>query len=48
MKDKKHLSEDGKQAPLVIVELIKNIKSNFNKNRRIFNWDHLNYLNKVQ
>ena len=40
MKDKKHLSEDGKL-------LIKNIKSNFNKNRRIFNWDLLNYLNKV-
>ena len=40
MKDKKHLNDDGKL-------LIKNIKSNFNKNRRIFNWDHLNYLNKV-
>ena len=35
--DKKHLSEDGKL-------LIKNIKSNMNKKREIFNWDHLIYL----
>jgi LAGLIDADG endonuclease/Cytochrome C and Quinol oxidase polypeptide I len=39
--DKKHLSEDGKL-------LIKQIKSNMNKNREVFNWDHLVYLNKVQ
>jgi hypothetical protein len=38
--DKKHLSEDGKL-------LIKIIKSNMNKNREVFNWDHLVYLNKV-
>ena len=41
MKDKKHLSEDGKL-------LIKEIKSNINKNRKVFNWDHLIYLNKLQ
>ena len=35
--DNKHLSEDGKL-------LIKNIKSNMNKKREIFNWDHLIYL----
>ena len=40
IQDKKHLSEDGKT-------LIKEIKSNINKNREIFNWDHLIYLNKV-
>ena len=39
--DKKHLSEDGKL-------LIKNIKSNMNKKREVFNWNHLVYLNKVQ
>jgi len=38
---KKHLSEDGKI-------LIKQIKSNMNKNRKVFNWNHLVYLNKVQ
>ena len=38
--DKKHLSEDGKLT-------IKNIKSNMNKKREVFNWDHLVYLNKV-
>ena len=38
--DKKHLSEDGKL-------LIKNIKSNINKKREVFNWNHLSYLNKV-
>ena len=32
--DKKHLSEDGKF-------LIKKIKSNMNKNRKVFNWSHL-------
>ena len=36
----KHLSEDGKL-------LIKNIKSNMNKKREVFNWDHLVYLKKV-
>ena len=41
MEEKKHLSEDGKL-------LIKEIKNNINRNRRIFNWDHLNYLNKIQ
>ena len=39
--EKKHLSEDGKM-------LIKQIKSNMNKNREVFNWNHLVYLNKVQ
>ena len=38
--DKKHLSEDGKL-------LIKSIKSNMNKKRKVFNWNHLVYLNKV-
>jgi len=38
---KKHLSEDEKI-------LIKQIKSNMNKNRKVFNWNHLVYLNKVQ
>jgi hypothetical protein len=37
----KHLSEDGKL-------LIKQIKSKMNKNREVFNWDHLVNLNKVQ
>ena len=41
MADKKHLSEDGKL-------LIKQIKSNMNKNREVFNWDHLVYLNNVE
>jgi hypothetical protein len=41
MEDKKHLSEDGKL-------LIKKIKSNMNKNRGVFNWDHLVYLNKIK
>jgi LAGLIDADG endonuclease len=40
MIDKNHLTEDGKF-------LIKEIKSNINKNRKNFNWDHLIYLNKV-
>ena len=39
--DKKHLSEDGKL-------LIKQIKSNMNKNREVFNWYHLVFFNKVQ
>lgn len=39
--DKKHLIEDGK---LLIIQ----IKSNMNKNRKVFNWNHLVYLNKVQ
>ena len=39
--NKKHLNEDGKL-------LIKNIKFNMNKNREVFNWDHLVYLKKVQ
>lgn len=37
----KHLSEDDKL-------LIKQIKSKMNKKRKVFNWDHLVYLNKVQ
>ena len=37
--DKKHLSDDGKL-------LIKNIKSNMNKKRELFNWNHLVYLKK--
>nr|UKQ56107.1 LAGLIDADG endonuclease [Taiwanofungus camphoratus]WRO45182.1 LAGLIDADG endonuclease [Taiwanofungus sp. YW-2023a] len=40
IEDKKHLTEDGKL-------LIKQIKSNINKNRKVFNWAHLVYLNKV-
>jgi len=41
IEDKKHLSEDGKL-------LIKQIKSNMNKHREVFNWDHLVLLNKIQ
>jgi len=41
MLDNKHLTESGKL-------LIKQIKSNMNRKRGVFNWDHLNYLNKVQ
>ena len=41
IKDKKHLTEDGKL-------LIKEIKSTINKKRDIFNWDHLIYLTEVQ
>lgn len=40
MHDNKHLTESGKL-------LIKQIKSNMNRKRGVFNWDHLNYLNKV-
>lgn len=39
--DKKHLTDEGKL-------LIKQIKYNMNKNRVVFYWDHLSYLNKVQ
>jgi hypothetical protein len=39
--DNKHLTDSGKL-------LIKQIKSNMNRKRGVFNWDHLNYLNKVQ
>jgi Cytochrome C and Quinol oxidase polypeptide I/LAGLIDADG endonuclease len=39
--DNKHLTDSGKL-------LIKQIKSNMNRNRGVFNWDHLTYLNKVQ
>ena len=38
--DKKHLSEDGKF-------LIKNIKSNMDKNRKVFNWSHLVFFSIV-
>ncbi len=38
--ENKHLTESGKL-------LIKQIKSNMNRKRGVFNWDHLNYLNKV-
>jgi hypothetical protein len=41
MLDQKHLTESGKL-------LIKQIKSNMNRKRGVFNWDHLNYLNKIQ
>ena len=41
MIDNKHLTNSGKL-------LIKQIKSNMNRKRGVFNWDHLNYLNKVQ
>ena len=40
MLDNEHLTESGKL-------LIKKIKANMNKKRGVFNWDHLNYLNKV-
>jgi len=40
MLDNKHLTDSGKL-------LIKQIKSNMNRKRGVFNWDHLNYLNKV-
>ena len=39
--DNKHLTESGKL-------LIKQIIYNMNRKRGVFNWDHLNYLNKVQ
>ena len=46
--DNRHLSEEGKL-------LIKEIKSNMNKKAslackrsKVFNWDHLIYLNKIQ
>ena len=41
MVNKNHLNEEGKL-------LIKNIKSNMNKNRTKFNFSHLIYLNNVQ
>lgn len=41
MLDKNHLTDSGKL-------LIKQIKSNMNRKRGVFNWDHLTYLNKVQ
>ena len=40
MLDNKHLTESGKL-------IIKDLKSNMNRNRGVFNWDHFNYLNKV-
>lgn len=39
MLEKKHLSDSGKLT-------IKQIKNNINKNRKIFNWDHLEDLKK--
>ena len=41
MLDNKHFTDSGKL-------LIKQIKSNMNRKRGVFNWDHLNFLNKVQ
>jgi hypothetical protein len=41
MLDNQHLTDKGKL-------LIKQIKSNMNRKRGVFNWDHLNYLNKAQ
>ena len=41
MLDNKHLTDSGKL-------LIKQIKSNMNRKREVFNWDHICYLNKVQ
>lgn len=41
MIEKKHLTDEGKL-------FIKYIKSNFNRKRVRFNWDHLSYLNKLQ
>jgi len=38
MLNKTHLTESGKLT-------IKEIKNNMNKKRKIFNWDHLEYLN---
>ena len=38
IREKKHLTLEGKA-------LIKKIKANMNKNRKVFNWDHLVYIN---
>lgn len=40
MLENKHLTDEGKT-------LIKQIKLNMNRKRKNFNWDHLNYLNKI-
>lgn len=40
IENKQHLTEQGKLT-------IKEIKLSMNKNRKIFNWDHLIILNKV-
>lgn len=41
IKDKKHLTEEGKL-------LIKEIKLNMNRKRSLFNWNHLIYLNSTR
>jgi len=41
IENKKHLIKEDKL-------FIKQIKLNMNKQRKLFNWDHLVYLNKIQ
>lgn len=49
IEEKKHLTEKLRQQGRSQRKLlIKEIKSNMNNKRKVFNWDHLIYLNKIQ